>query len=157
MLRILLFLPLLGAGVILFLPPQAPGLIRATATLAAVATVVFATVLVLQFDATQTGVQFFETHTWNPRLGTSFSLGLDGLSAPMVLLAALPCLVAVLASGNIRERAKGYYLLLLSHCRAGRAGGHGDRSRLLHGALPARLFRPGNKSSTEGSGGFKAA
>ncbi|MDH5512813.1 MAG: NADH-quinone oxidoreductase subunit M, partial [Gammaproteobacteria bacterium] len=113
MLRILLFLPLLGAGVILFLPPRAPGLIRATATLAAVATVVFATVLVLQFDATQTGVQFFETHTWNPRLGTSFSLGLDGLSAPMVLLAALLCLVAVLASGNIRERAKGYYLLLL--------------------------------------------
>lgn len=113
MLRILFFLPLLGAGVILFLPPRALSWIRGIATLSSAATLAFAAILMMQFDATQAGVQYFETHTWNPRLGTSFSLGLDGLSAPMVLLATLLCLVAMLASGHIRERAKGYYLLLL--------------------------------------------
>ena len=113
MLRILLFLPLLGSAVILFLPRRALAGIRAAAILAAAATLVFAVFLLMQFDTLQTGPQYFETHTWNPRLGTSFSLGLDGLSASMVLLATLLCLVAVLTSGVIRERVKGYYLLLL--------------------------------------------
>jgi hypothetical protein len=59
------------------------------------------------------GVQLLESHAWNPRLGSAFSLGVDGISLPLVWLAALLAFIAVLASGAIRERVKGYYLLLL--------------------------------------------
>ena len=38
---------------------------------------------------------------------------MDGLSLPMVWLATLLAFIAVLASGGIRDRVKGYYLLLL--------------------------------------------
>ena len=58
-------------------------------------------------------MQFDESVKWNPRLGTYYALGVDGISLPLVLLATLLCLVAVLASRSIRERPKGYYLLLL--------------------------------------------
>jgi NADH-quinone oxidoreductase subunit M len=50
---------------------------------------------------------------WNPRLGTSFSLGIDGISLPMVLLATLLTFIAVLASENIQDRPKWYFTLVL--------------------------------------------
>ncbi|MDH5778621.1 MAG: NADH-quinone oxidoreductase subunit M, partial [Gammaproteobacteria bacterium] len=58
-------------------------------------------------------LQFFESHQWNPRLGTRFSLGVDGFSFPMVLLASLLCFVAILASSHIKERVKTYHVLIL--------------------------------------------
>ena len=54
-----------------------------------------------------------EIRPWNPRLGTSYALGVDGISLPMVLLATLLSFVAILSSGHIRERAKWYFVLVL--------------------------------------------
>ena len=47
------------------------------------------------------------------RVGSSFALGVDGISLPMVLLFTLLCLIAVLASGGIRVGARLYFSLLL--------------------------------------------
>jgi len=112
-LTILLLLPALGAVMVVALPGSNVVLIRRVAVVVSILTLVAAWSLLLGFDTRVGGLQFFERHTWSPRLGTSFSLGLDGFSYPMVLLATLLSLVAVLASGGIRERVKGYYLLLL--------------------------------------------
>lgn len=69
--------------------------------------------LIFYFDPSDSGVQFFEQYRWNPRLGTSYAVGVDGFSFPMVLLATLLCFVALLASTSIKQRIKGYYLLTL--------------------------------------------
>ncbi len=113
MLRIMLLLPVIGALLVALLPGTAQRAIRAVAILSALITLGFACSLLSHFDPSLATVQFFETHRWNPRLGSSFSLGVDGFSFPMVLLATLLTLVALLASASIRKRAKGYYLLVL--------------------------------------------
>jgi NADH-quinone oxidoreductase subunit M len=113
LLTVLLALPLAGALLVGLLPGRAAGALRLAAALCAGTTLLWACTLAARFDPAVGGVQFFETHRWNPRMGTAFALGLDGISLPMVLLAALLSLVAVLASGAIRTRAKGYYVLLL--------------------------------------------
>ena len=112
LLSTLLLIPLAGAGLILLLRAGALRAVRAVAVLASGATLLLACVLLGLFDPSDSGIQFFESHRWNPRFGTAFSLGLDGISLPLVLLAALLCLVAVLASA-VRQGAKAYYLLLL--------------------------------------------
>ena len=66
-----------------------------------------------QFDSSIAGVQMFEGHVWNPRVGSILSLGVDGISYPMVLLATLLTVVALLASTVIRKGIKGYYALIL--------------------------------------------
>lgn len=108
-----MLVPLAGAGVIALAPADALRACRAIAIVATSATLALACLLVHLFDPGDPGIQFFETHRWNPRFGTSFSLGIDGISLPLVVLAALLCLIAVLASASVRERVKGYYLLLL--------------------------------------------
>jgi NADH-quinone oxidoreductase subunit M len=46
-------------------------------------------------------------------VGSSFALGIDGISLPMVVLAALLCFIAILVSASMRTGAKLYFGLLL--------------------------------------------
>ena len=112
-LTVLLLLPALGAILIAAVPGDRPRLIRVLAITASGAALVTAWSLVPGFDFDATGMQFAESVKWNPRLGTYYALGVDGISLPLVLLATLLCLVAVLASKSIQVRVRGYYLLML--------------------------------------------
>jgi NADH-quinone oxidoreductase subunit M len=112
-LSLLLLLPLAGAVLIAVLPRDAHRLIRGLALGASGATGLLAWGLLGRFRTGEAGLQFSEWVEWNPRLGSAYSLGLDGISFPMVLLATLLCFIALLASASIRERVKGYYTLVL--------------------------------------------
>ncbi len=113
MLKILLLLPLAGAAFIALVPLRMMWLARRLALVAAATTLGWSLWLGAAFDPSNPAVQLYETHTWNPRLGSAFSLGIDGFSLPLVWLATLLVFIAVLASGAIRERVKAYYVLLL--------------------------------------------
>ena len=76
-------------------------------------TLIYAASFILAFDTASSGLQFSKVVPWNTRMGTTFALGIDGISFPMVLLATLLSLIAIIASRGISERIKGYYLLML--------------------------------------------
>ena len=111
-LTLLLLLPIIGAVIISILPSQSP-LIRKTAIAMATLTLLYAVSFIFAFDTSSSALQFSKIVPWNTRMGTSFSLGIDGISFPMVLLATLLCFIAIIASRSISERTKGYYLLML--------------------------------------------
>lgn len=110
---LLLLVPVLGALIVALLPVERPALIRNTAILAAVLTLVYAVALTTQVDFASSAIQLKTSIIWNEQLGTSFSLGVDGLAFPLVLLTALLVLMALLASHMITHHVKGYYLLML--------------------------------------------
>ncbi len=112
-LTVLLILPLLGSVLLALLPDRNPKLIRSIAIAFAAAALALSWGLISQFDLVTADLQFSLIVPWNPRLGTSFALGVDGFSFPMVLLATLLCFLAILASAGIRERVKGYYMVML--------------------------------------------
>jgi NADH-quinone oxidoreductase subunit M len=113
LLTLLLLLPAIGAALISVLPGQRVRVIHAIALSAAAAAMLMSWGLLSMFDPGMAGLQFVEEVPWNPRLGTSYALGLDGFSLPMVLLATLLCFITLLASRSIRERAKWYFVLVL--------------------------------------------
>jgi NADH-quinone oxidoreductase subunit M len=112
---VLLLLPLIGATIILFISGKKTALIRSTAIFYSTATLLFTLYLILWGDVTPKpdGLWLGFSQEWNARLGTSFSLGVDGFSYPMVILTALLVWVAILASSSIKKEPKGYYLLML--------------------------------------------
>ncbi|MFQ5643456.1 MAG: NuoM family protein [Thiogranum sp.] len=112
-LTVLLILPLLGSALLAVLPARNPKLIRSVAIAFAGAALVLSWGLISRFDLVTPDLQFSLIVPWNPRLGTSFALGVDGFSFPMVLLATLLSFLAILASAGIRERVKGYYMVIL--------------------------------------------
>jgi len=111
-LTFLLLLPVIGAVIISLLPSQVK-LIRQIAIVTSILTLVYAASFLFAFDIHTTAIQFSKVVPWNTRMGTSFSLGIDGISFPMVLLATLLSFVAIIASRYINVRIKAYYLLIL--------------------------------------------
>lgn len=112
-LKVFLLLPLLGAFLVAVYPSRQPEVIRRAALAVSAAALLFSVALVFLFDPAQASQQFFETRPWNPRVGSSFALGVDGISLPMVVLAALLCFVAILVSASISSSAKFYFSLVL--------------------------------------------
>ena len=109
----LLVLPFAGALILALLPARDPKVIRRVALGMTSAVLVYAIRLLTLFDPALTGVQLAETHAWHARLGSSFALGVDGLSMPLILLATLLMVVAVLASDRLRQGVRFYFALLL--------------------------------------------
>ena len=57
--------------------------------------------------------QLTETYTWIPQLGLNWSVGVDGLSMPLILLSGLITTLAILASWKVDHKPKLYYFLVL--------------------------------------------
>jgi NAD(P)H-quinone oxidoreductase subunit 4 len=130
MLSTLIWLPVLGAAVVGFLPGnQTANQLRNIAVAIATAIVLATFWLVGQFDITTSQMQFQEFIPWIPQLGLNYKLGIDGLSFPLLALSSLLIWIAIIASKNINRPRLYYSLLLLVY--AGVAGGFAAENLLL--------------------------
>src|ERR1035437_7578541 len=114
LLSIVLFLPLAGATLLLFLPKDNKDLIRWMANLVGFAGFAVSVPLALWFDSSADGFQFVEKSKWIPSIGASYALGIDGISLLLIMLTTVLGFVAILSSWTaIGERVKEYYVFLL--------------------------------------------
>jgi NADH-quinone oxidoreductase subunit M len=113
-LSLLLFLPLAGALVLLFVPKQNEDAIRWIANIVAAAGFLLSIPLWFWFNPQNPDFQFVERAPWIPSIGADYFLGVDGLSTLLILLTTLIGTIAVLSSWTaITERVKEYYIFLL--------------------------------------------
>src|SRR5919106_543802 len=113
LLSLILFLPSIAAVIILFFPKGEENLIRWFAFGASLISFLLSMVVWFRFDPSQPGFQFEESYIWYEAIGSSFHLGVDGLSLTMVLLTTLLTPLAILASFTIHDRVKAYMILFL--------------------------------------------
>ncbi len=65
------------------------------------------------YDFAEAGLQMQDVIPWVPQLGLNWSVAVDGLSMPMVLLTGLVTTLAILASWNITVKPKLFHFLML--------------------------------------------
>ena len=88
--------------------------IRIFCTLVGAALAVLSAVIFSMYDYKEGGYQLTESFKWlDAPLNISLSLGLDGISAPMVLLTGIVVLAAVMVSWNIQHRPRDFFVLLM--------------------------------------------
>ena len=109
LLSLIIWLPLLGAAAILFVPPAQLRAIRTIALASAGASFVLSLYAAANFDTATGAIQFVESVAWVPEMGMAYSLGIDGLSLPMILLTTFISLACLLASVGLTDRAKAYF------------------------------------------------
>ncbi len=110
-LHVLIVLPLVGIIPILVGPVAAA---RRVALFVTVVEFIVSMGLWWGFAATA-GMQFVSSMPWIPRLGVSYSVGIDGISLFMVLLSTALMPLAVLSSFTyITKHERAYYALLLA-------------------------------------------
>ena len=84
------FLPLVGAIVLLFIPPARERAIKLTGTVVAGLALIVGIVVAVAFDYGKAGTLQFEVNTeWIPQIDANYHIGVDGISLPMFVLSLL--------------------------------------------------------------------
>ncbi|MCL2932938.1 MAG: NADH-quinone oxidoreductase subunit M [Trichodesmium sp. MAG_R03] len=114
MLNALILVPLIGAGLIGFWPSSlSPKLARQIALIVAIISLLLSLVLLTQFNLEDPNQQFVVVVPWIDSLGLSYSLGIDGLSLPLVILNGILTTIAIYATDESINRPRFYYSLIL--------------------------------------------
>lgn len=113
MLSVLLWTPALGALVITFIPGHHTQLIRWIANISTTLAFLMSCFVIAVYDQHNADLQFKEYFILNPKLGSTYALGVDGLSVPLLVLATLLTSVALLASFSVSKGIKGYHICVL--------------------------------------------
>jgi NADH-quinone oxidoreductase subunit M len=111
----IVFLPLLGALVTLFIRGSSHAALKWTALLFTVADFVLTAILFVRFDGANTALQFRAGPVvWIRPLGVTFSLGVDGISILLVVLTPFLSAVAIASAwSSITEKVKGFMISIL--------------------------------------------
>ena len=108
----IVFLPILAGAVLLFLPARNRQLIYRFALAVAFLAFLLSIVVYFNFDAAGPRYQFIEKYDWLPALGISYHVGVDGITAPLVLLTGVVIFTGVIISQRIDERPREFFAFL---------------------------------------------
>ena len=112
-LSVILFVPLVGAILVLLTPKEDENSIRGLAT--AISLVPLALSLVVWFGVTDMGggeMRYVEEAQWIPTFNVYYRLGVDGISAPLAVLTAFLTTLSLFYSAfTIKTRVKEYFFL----------------------------------------------
>ena len=115
LLSLILFTPLVGVGVLLFVNRQRENLIKWIANIFAGLGFLVSLPLWFWYDSEDASWQFVEQADWIPSIGAQYFLAVDGFSTLLILLTTLMGVIAVLSSWTaITMRVKEYYIFLLA-------------------------------------------
>lgn len=109
----IVFLPLIGMGIVLLLPRHKIGAIRWTSAFFTFLSLLISVILLIKFDSSNKGFQFVEHLSWIPSFNVEYFIGVDGLSIPMVFLTTLLSFLCIFASWSIKKGEKAYFALFL--------------------------------------------
>ena len=113
-LSVILFTPLVGALLLMFVGRERQNVIRWMANIFAVLGFLVSVPLWFWYDPAGSTWQFVERMRWIPSIGAEYYLGVDGFSVLLILLTTLMGAIAVLSSWTgITERLKEYYIFML--------------------------------------------
>lgn len=114
LLSVILFTPLAGLFLLLFIPKSQKTFIRLWANITAAVGFLVSLPLIIGFDRSNGGYQFVERAEWIPSLGVQYLIGVDGISVLMVMLTTIMGFLAIFSSwDSIKDREKEYYSMFL--------------------------------------------
>src|SRR5215469_9235616 len=111
----ILFTPLVGSIVLLFIPRSRPDLHRWIGNLFGFLGLIVSLPLIGRFNLhSAQQFQFLQDLDWIPSIGARYTVGIDGLSYLMVMLTTILGCISILSSWSaIQKREKEYYILFL--------------------------------------------
>jgi len=113
LLSLTIFLPALGALLLVAFDKKAEEAMKNFAFFITVATFGLAFAIYTQFDPSISTMQMQVSYPWIPTWNINYQLGVDGISLTLVLLTTFVFVISALASWSIRDKVKGYLMLFL--------------------------------------------
>jgi NADH-quinone oxidoreductase subunit M len=111
-LSVIVFTPIVAGILILLIPGNRKNEVRVTALAAATVAMLLSAWVYFSYDTSAGGYQFQELAKWLPALGISYHVGVDGMSAPLVLLTGIVMFTGVLISWGLDDRPREFFAFL---------------------------------------------
>src|SRR5512136_203246 len=111
-LSVIVLTPIVAGILILLIPANRKTEVRVTALAAATFAMLLSAWVYFSYDKSAGGYQFQELGKWLPALGISFHVGVDGMSAPLVLLTGIVMFTGVLISWGLDDRPREFFAFL---------------------------------------------
>lgn len=112
-LSLIVFLPLIGAILLAFIPKDSEKLVKGTAMGISILTFVASLFLLTGFDGSTHRFQFHEFLPWISSLGINYRMGIDGISIWLVLLTTFLTVLSLWFSYYVKVRVKAYMIFML--------------------------------------------
>ena len=110
----IVLLPLIASLAIPFIPDKDGKRVKAYALGVGIADfVLMCYAFWQQYNLNDAQFQLAEKYSWIPQLGLSWTVSVDGLSAPLVLLAGFVTTLSILAAWKVDRKPKLFYMLIL--------------------------------------------
>jgi NADH-quinone oxidoreductase subunit M len=111
-LSVIVFLPILAGAALFFFPRNNQPLVYRFALAVASLAFLLSIMVYLRFDIGGPQYQMIEIYDWLPALGISYHVGVDGISAPLVLLTGIVIFTGVIISQRIEDRPREFFAFL---------------------------------------------
>ena len=108
-LSLLIWLPVIAAGAIILLSVKTK-LCWLLSVGVSLLSVLLCIPLYRGFNGASAFMQFTELHYWIPSFGINYTLGVDGISMPLVVLTCITTLIVVLAAWQMVDKKRSQYL-----------------------------------------------
>jgi len=149
---LMIAIPLIGAIISFFTRTRAQA--RMVALIASLVPLAISLQMYMGFDKTSKMMQFVESYTWVPSIGVKYTVGVDGIGLPLVLLSTIVSVLVIIYSWGEDKRPNQFFALLLLNevgvlgvftaldFAANRDGFANARWSVFncHGVIPSRTF-----------------
>jgi proton-translocating NADH-quinone oxidoreductase chain M len=108
---LLILIPLIGAVISFLTRTRAQA--RIVALIASLIPLALAVQMYLEFDKTSSKMQFVESYNWVPSIGVKYTVGVDGIGLPLVILSAIVSVLVIIYAWGENTRPNQFFALLL--------------------------------------------
>jgi NADH-quinone oxidoreductase subunit M len=106
---LMIAIPLIGAILTFFTGSKA----KFVALAASLISLVLSLQMYMEFDKTSKAMQFVENYNWVPSLGIKYTIGVDGIGLPLVILSTIVSVLVIIYSWGENKKPNQFFALLL--------------------------------------------
>ena len=114
LLSVLIFLPLAGVFLLVFLPRENPRLLRNVTFAVTLAEFLLSLPVAILFDGSTAAMQFVQKAPWIPQYGISYHVGVDGISLWLLMLTTFLMPITILSTyTSVEKHVKEFMIFML--------------------------------------------
>ncbi len=110
LLSLIIWLPIIGGGLVLAVGDKNPSLAKLVALVVSVITFAISIPLYTSFDITTSDMQFVEKLSWIAAFNINYHLGVDGISMPLILLTTFITVLVIGAGWEVIKKKPALYM-----------------------------------------------
>jgi F420H2 dehydrogenase subunit M len=110
-LSVMIAVPLIGAALAFLTRTRSQA--RIVALIASLIPLALSIQMYMEYDKTSRFMQFVESYNWVPSIGVKYTLGVDGIGLPLVILSTIVTVLVIIYSWGEDKRPNQFFALLL--------------------------------------------